>query len=79
MAACLSYVWMDVLNIPDRWDGYLNHKPFSCPTCMAGWFALLLIVVWDCPLLGIMFETAGWMAVAMVGSIILNFGIKRYL
>jgi hypothetical protein len=77
MAICLAFVFVDKLSIPQRWDGYLDFKPFNCSTCMAGWFTLFLMIVWDCPLLGVMFQAAGWMAVAMVVSIFLNFTINK--
>jgi hypothetical protein len=41
LAACGSFVWVYILNIPalHRW---FNRKPFACEVCMAGWFDLCL-------------------------------------
>jgi hypothetical protein len=79
MAVCLSWLWVEEFQVYRRMDGYLNFKPFNCGLCLSGWFTLLLMCLWNCPLLGAVLQAIGWMAVAMTAFTLLSFGIKKYL
>lgn len=62
-ALCTAFVLVEKLQLPYRFDGYLNFKPFNCQTCLSGWVALPVSL-----LMGYTWQTPFLMCVAMVTS-----------
>lgn len=74
---CLAFVWVEILQMPMRFNLKLNFKPLNCAVCLSGWFMLLFTIVDEIKYHNF-FEIFALMSIAMVGQIFLA-GIIRKL
>lgn len=69
-SSCMAIVAVKILQLHITFPS-LNRKPFSCETCLSGWFCLVLSVPyvkwWWIP---------GYMAAAMILTVFIN-GLMR--
>lgn len=66
LASCGAWVWVYVLGFIK-----LKKKPFSCETCMSGWFCLFLM--WG----HTWYEVPFYMAAAMVTTCVITKTMNR--
>jgi hypothetical protein len=72
----MAFVWVEILQIPFRFQRKLNFKPFNCSVCLSGWFMLGFTIIDNIQYHNI-FEILGLMSIAMVLEIFLSGLIRK--
>jgi len=68
-AVALSFVWINILQMPYRFKAKLNFKPLNCHTCLSGWLTLFLT--------GFHWIAIPYMCLAMILSIVVDGVIRK--
>lgn len=63
-----AYVWINILQMPYRFNRVMDFKPLNCGTCLSGWLTLIFS--------GFHWHTIGYMCIGMILHIIID-GIIR--
>lgn len=75
MSISAGYVIVDMIDLPHRWDGALNFKPFSCRHCLSGWLSVMLWAFYGYPLICIPFL----MCLVIMVSVFVGNALFKYL
>jgi hypothetical protein len=68
-ACAIAFVWVQILQMPYRFKGKLNTKPFNCQVCLSGWITLFLT--------GFHWIAIPYMCLAMLLSVFIEGVIKK--
>ena len=72
----LAFVWVEILQMPMRFNLKLNFKPLNCTVCLSGWFMLLFTIIDEIKYHNI-FEILALMSIAMIAQIFLAGVIRK--